>query len=125
MFKTVSIRKQYDKSFTYYKFSTIDKRGGKNRHLYDIYTDFNMIFIPETNRVQFDEDGNISQGLAYGVIPVSFFNDNNISPSNSDRIKGEDDVVYRIVAIEDYSRLPHSKIYYVHLKRDELNVNGI
>ena len=125
MHKTIGIHKRYDKSFTYHKYRTIEKAGGKTRHIYDPYTDFGMIFIPETNRISFDEDGNITKALSYGIIPLSFFDTNAISPSTSDRVEGEDGVIYRIVAIEDYSRLPHSKIYYVHLRRDELSAAGI
>ena len=122
MYRVVSSHKQYDKTFTYRKYRRLDKAGGKSRHIYDPYTDFGMIYIPETGRLQFDEKGNVVQGVSFGIINESFFTNNSILPSTSDKIEDADGVVYRIMAVEDYTRLPHSKIYYVHLRRDELSV---
>ena len=82
---------------------------------------FPISFLPETAAIQMGDNGNTVQGMANAVSTYNWFSGLGIKPHLDDFITGPDDVKYRVVGVDDYTRYDSGKIYYFYLRRDEID----
>lgn len=105
---------------TYTKMTRIKLSGGK----YDIsgtdYTNIHAVVINNPVRRRFDENGNIKENYINCVLPKYFFTVSGFTPDLDDFIK-IDGLNYRIINITDYTSYKNSAVYYVTLRRDEID----
>ena len=124
MWSSVYASGKYNKNFTYLQLTRNRKSGGKSNLNYDNrFANVPVNYIPEVNVLNDSGDGATSVASSSAIVPQKFFTDNSISPSLFDRLEDDNGLIYRIVAIEDYTRPANSSVYYLHLRRDILTAN--
>ena len=105
--------------FTYSKIKKTFGSGGKTVNSSSEYTGMAIEFVPETNTLRMNEDGNMIAGIANAIVPHKWFSDNSISPLVDDFIS-TGSVDYRIVGMDNFAQRSNQGIYYIYLRRDEL-----
>ena len=77
-----------------------------------IFSDINLLFVPNSSRVKYDQNGNIIVGPANAII-----SDKIDVETNDFIVKG--DISWRIRGMDSY---PNDKIHYLSLLREEHDI---
>ena len=112
---------KYNSGYTFVDIEEVRGNGGKYYHTGTRYIEFPLIFIPgDTMNRKRNTEGNIANGMANAVVPAWWFTSGGISPQLDDFIVTPDNVEYRIVGLDNFSRHTPAGVYYLFLERDEL-----
>jgi hypothetical protein len=113
---------KFNSGFTFVDMQEVRCAGGKYYHTGTRYGEFPIIFIPDDsmNRMR-NTEGNIVVGMGNAVVPSWWFVSGGITPQLDDFIVTPDNIEYRIVGIDNFVRHTPAGVYYLFLRRDQID----
>jgi hypothetical protein len=112
---------RYNSGYTFVDISEVRGAGGKYYHTGVRYSEFPIVFIPDDsmNRMR-NTEGNIAVGMANAVVPSYWFTSGGITAQLDDFIVTPDNIEYRIVGIDNFTRHKPAGVLYFYLQRDQI-----
>jgi hypothetical protein len=118
MWLGIYAQEKYHSGFSYYDV-TKTTVAGKTVTTGTTYPNIPLTFIPDSRNLSRGDNGNSVRSDGAAVVPSIWFRTNGFSPRLDDYII-DGATQYRVIGIDDYTRMPGVDVFYLELRRDQL-----